>query len=100
MDTTGKAELGDILPSTPRLPVELERAIFEDAAQGSRDSIPTLMLLANRVKEWLEPLLYSIVVIHQSSRGLKGYSPPIERLDCYAHHKDTLESGHQGPHVV
>ncbi|TFK67022.1 hypothetical protein BDN72DRAFT_961305 [Pluteus cervinus] len=86
MDTTGKSELEDVFPAIPRLPVELERAIFEDAAQISRESIPTSMLIANRVKEWLEPLLYSIVIIHQSSRGPKGYSPPIERLDCYAHH--------------
>ena len=40
-------------PSTdPRLPVELERIIFEFAAYSDRRKIPTLMCVAPRVKEW------------------------------------------------
>ncbi|TFK64267.1 hypothetical protein BDN72DRAFT_963323 [Pluteus cervinus] len=77
-------QLGDAFPSS--FPVELERAIFEDAAHLSRHSIPTFMLVAHRVKEWMEPQLYSIVIAHQSSRCPKGYTPPIDRIESYAHH--------------
>ncbi|KAJ6550165.1 hypothetical protein B0H19DRAFT_186779 [Mycena capillaripes] len=42
----------------PRLPPELERAIFEIAAFDWPTTIPTLALIAWRVKNWVEPLLY------------------------------------------
>ncbi|KAJ7165494.1 hypothetical protein C8R43DRAFT_1232571 [Mycena crocata] len=38
------------------LPLELERYIFEILARSHPVSIPKLMLVAARVKEWLEPL--------------------------------------------
>ncbi|KAJ6533321.1 hypothetical protein DFH09DRAFT_1370097 [Mycena vulgaris] len=44
-----------------RLPPELERQIFEIAALSRPVAIPTLMLVAWRVKTWLEPLLYRVV---------------------------------------
>ncbi|KAJ7138656.1 hypothetical protein C8R46DRAFT_1137480 [Mycena filopes] len=47
----------------PRLPRELERTIFEVAARSRRRLIPQLMRVAWRVKEWVEPLLYEIVLI-------------------------------------
>jgi hypothetical protein len=34
------------------LPVELERNIFEIAAQSNSALIPTLLLVAHRVKTW------------------------------------------------
>ncbi|KAJ7155227.1 hypothetical protein C8R46DRAFT_1356454 [Mycena filopes] len=40
------------------LPTELEREIFELAALLNLRSIPRLLLVARRVKIWLEPLLY------------------------------------------
>ncbi|KAJ7230841.1 hypothetical protein B0H12DRAFT_1328396 [Mycena haematopus] len=48
--------------SGPKLPPELERRIFEFAANSHSKSIPTLLLVAHRVKIWLEPILYSVVV--------------------------------------
>ena len=36
----------------PRLPVELERKVFELAAHSRPKSIPTLLLVAHRVKIW------------------------------------------------
>jgi len=36
----------------PRLPLELEREIFEIAAFGDRGSVPRLVLVAQRVNEW------------------------------------------------
>ncbi|KAJ7732582.1 hypothetical protein DFH07DRAFT_1065547 [Mycena maculata] len=40
------------------LPLELERAIFEISALSRPTRIPNLMLVAQRVKIWVEPLLY------------------------------------------
>ncbi|KAJ7108967.1 hypothetical protein C8R43DRAFT_1139771 [Mycena crocata] len=51
------------LPNTQDLPLELERYIFEILAVSRPTSIPTLMLVAARVKEWLEPLLYRTLII-------------------------------------
>ncbi|CAK5267119.1 unnamed protein product [Mycena citricolor] len=50
-------------PSTlePRLPAELERIVFEEAAAVEPRRVAELMLVASRVREWLEPLLYRIV---------------------------------------
>ncbi|KAK7040064.1 hypothetical protein R3P38DRAFT_2902991 [Favolaschia claudopus] len=48
--------------TVPRLPPELERQIFEQAALSCFQRIPTLMLSAWRVKLWLEPILYRVVI--------------------------------------
>ncbi|KAF7359812.1 hypothetical protein MVEN_00706400 [Mycena venus] len=50
-----------VLTSSPLLPPELERTIFEIRALARPASIPVLMLVAARVKEWVEPLLYRVV---------------------------------------
>ncbi|KAJ6541167.1 hypothetical protein DFH09DRAFT_1393615 [Mycena vulgaris] len=49
-------------------PAELVREIFEIAARSRPLSIRTLMLVAWRVKIWVEPLLYRTIVLsaHQS----------------------------------
>ncbi|KAK7039936.1 hypothetical protein R3P38DRAFT_2696078 [Favolaschia claudopus] len=52
----------DELSALPRLPPELERKIFEQAALSCFQHIPTLMLTAWRVKLWLEPFLYRVVI--------------------------------------
>ncbi|KAJ6531449.1 hypothetical protein DFH09DRAFT_1284924 [Mycena vulgaris] len=41
--------------STPRLPPELERYIFELSALASRSNIPSYLLVAHRVHIWLPP---------------------------------------------
>ncbi|KAK7041991.1 hypothetical protein R3P38DRAFT_2888014 [Favolaschia claudopus] len=46
----------------PRLPPELERTIFEFAAFLNPKDIPNTMLVAWRVKRWMEALLYRIIV--------------------------------------
>ncbi|KAJ7150618.1 hypothetical protein C8R46DRAFT_1229550 [Mycena filopes] len=45
----------------PRLPLDLERLIFETAALAHPASIPALMRIAWRVKSWTEPHLYRLV---------------------------------------
>ncbi|KAJ7690235.1 hypothetical protein B0H17DRAFT_1179958 [Mycena rosella] len=49
--------------STPILPPELERHIFEICALARPVAIPKLMLVAWRVMEWVEPMLYRTIVI-------------------------------------
>ncbi|KAJ7493001.1 hypothetical protein B0H11DRAFT_1858985 [Mycena galericulata] len=54
------------LPETdPRLPPELEHAIFEISALSRPIAIPNLMLVAQRVKIWVEPILYQIVFLSE-----------------------------------
>ncbi|KAJ7856790.1 hypothetical protein B0H13DRAFT_2576324 [Mycena leptocephala] len=46
-----------------RIPLELERIVFEIAALSHPIDIPNLMLIAWRIKEWVEPLLYRVVLV-------------------------------------
>ncbi|KAJ7645162.1 hypothetical protein DFH06DRAFT_595258 [Mycena polygramma] len=55
----------------PYLPVDLERDIFEACAISRPVGIPTLMLVAWRVKEWLEPLLYRSISVGYTD-SMKG----------------------------
>ncbi|KAJ7123486.1 hypothetical protein C8R44DRAFT_875677 [Mycena epipterygia] len=48
---------------SPALPLELEREIFEICALLRPKGIPKLLLVAQRVKEWVEPLLYRTIVV-------------------------------------
>ncbi|KAJ7445066.1 hypothetical protein FB451DRAFT_1568205 [Mycena latifolia] len=48
-------------PAEPRLPPDLAREILEICALSRPVIIPRLMLVAWRVKNWVEPLLYRIV---------------------------------------
>ncbi|KAF8201882.1 hypothetical protein K438DRAFT_2103213 [Mycena galopus ATCC 62051] len=45
------------------LPVELEHHIFELTAHLHSKSIPALLLVAHRVKTWITPILYRVVVV-------------------------------------
>ncbi|KAJ6505292.1 hypothetical protein C8R45DRAFT_546872 [Mycena sanguinolenta] len=54
---------GDFPLGDPRLPPELERGIFEIAALAQPTWIPVLMLVARRVKCWVEPFLYRVVFL-------------------------------------
>ncbi|KAJ7679491.1 hypothetical protein DFH06DRAFT_1166733 [Mycena polygramma] len=56
----------------PSLPPELERYIFEICALSRPVGIPTLMLVAWRVKNWVEPLLYRSITVGYT-KSLKGY---------------------------
>ncbi|KAJ7136388.1 hypothetical protein C8R43DRAFT_1132537 [Mycena crocata] len=51
-------------PSTVSVfPLDLEREIFELSARSRPSTIPTLMLVAWRVKTWVEPLLYGTILL-------------------------------------
>ncbi|KAJ7203043.1 hypothetical protein GGX14DRAFT_544346 [Mycena pura] len=55
------------------LPLELERDVFKLAALARPLSIPILIRVAWRVKQWVEPLLYRTLVIEDS---------PIDGIPC------------------
>ncbi|KAJ7230844.1 hypothetical protein B0H12DRAFT_221117 [Mycena haematopus] len=71
----------------PRLPLELERYVFELAAYSQYKSIPTLISVAHRVKIWLEPILYSVVV----------FCNPLPGHMCF--HRAHLSSAVQSPEI-
>ncbi|KAF8176211.1 hypothetical protein K438DRAFT_1847133 [Mycena galopus ATCC 62051] len=58
----------------PAFPEDLERCIFESAAFFHTDCIPALLLVAHRVKIWIEPLFYKAVTIYGLPRG-RGPKP-------------------------
>ncbi|KAJ7892519.1 hypothetical protein B0H14DRAFT_2560228 [Mycena olivaceomarginata] len=49
-------------------PADIEQEIFETAAVSHPTGIPALMLVAYRVKIWVEPLLYRVVFVSRSQR--------------------------------
>ncbi|KAF8149385.1 hypothetical protein B0H34DRAFT_733559 [Crassisporium funariophilum] len=59
------------------LPFELERKIFEIAAQNDLGCAVRLISVARRVREWIEPTLYRIMIV-ESDVGSCRY-PPVER---------------------
>ncbi|KAJ6465618.1 hypothetical protein C8R47DRAFT_1154687 [Mycena vitilis] len=54
----------------PAFPPELEELIFGIAALSRPVTIPKLMLVAHRVHDWVEPLLYRVICVSDK--------PPIE----------------------
>ncbi|KAK7058128.1 hypothetical protein R3P38DRAFT_2844480 [Favolaschia claudopus] len=48
----------------PFFPPELEREIFETAAIADEASIPILLRVCHRVRSWVEPLLYRVLIIY------------------------------------
>ncbi|KAJ6608524.1 hypothetical protein B0H10DRAFT_525622 [Mycena sp. CBHHK59/15] len=60
---------------TPRLPPELERYIFEMSALAYKSSIPSYLLVAQRVHIWLEPLLYDVLALDYSAQPQNERDP-------------------------
>ncbi|KAF7331226.1 hypothetical protein MSAN_02441400 [Mycena sanguinolenta] len=60
------------------LPAELEREIFEIAALLDFHTIPSLLRVAGRVLEWIEPMLYRVVRIGHSSQKDEAYRRVFE----------------------
>ncbi|KAJ7461189.1 hypothetical protein FB451DRAFT_1405047 [Mycena latifolia] len=63
--------------SLPALPLDLERHIFEITALSRPVLIPRLMLVAWRVKEWAEPLLYRTITTSDASRIVHDENYPL-----------------------
>ncbi|KAJ7487138.1 hypothetical protein FB451DRAFT_776697 [Mycena latifolia] len=62
----------------PLLPLELEREIFEFTALSHPRTMMTLLLVASRVKLWIEPLLYRVLIVGVQPQSLR------RRLTCPA----------------
>ncbi|KAJ7642187.1 hypothetical protein FB45DRAFT_366137 [Roridomyces roridus] len=63
-------------PST--LPLELEREIFEQAAYTDPLCVPSLMLVAWRVKIWVEPFLYRVLMLMGTNWKLEQGYPFVD----------------------
>ncbi|TFK65756.1 hypothetical protein BDN72DRAFT_845207 [Pluteus cervinus] len=75
--------------SDPRLPPELERFIFTDALRNHFQDPTDLFLVAKRVREWLIPLAFEVVLIHRlrsfpiqfnTLSDFEAYGPHIRHL--------------------
>ncbi|KAF7364066.1 hypothetical protein MSAN_01065400 [Mycena sanguinolenta] len=71
---------------SPTLPPDLEREIFEFLACSNIRSIPVLVLVAQRVRNWIEPLLYrNLSVVNDNDRFRHGNAGDVIRIstsDC------------------
>ncbi|KAJ7028111.1 hypothetical protein C8F04DRAFT_1007792 [Mycena alexandri] len=56
--------------TSPALPLDLEREIFELCALDGPSSILRLVLVARRVNEWVRPLLYRSLVVDGTSYSI------------------------------
>ncbi|KAJ7339782.1 hypothetical protein DFH08DRAFT_246882 [Mycena albidolilacea] len=59
------------MSNPPKLPPELECTIFEIAALARPKMIPSLILVAHRVKHWVEPLLYRVIMVVPPNEALE-----------------------------
>ncbi|KAJ7622036.1 hypothetical protein FB45DRAFT_926852 [Roridomyces roridus] len=57
----------------PKLPPELEKEIFEVAAYHLPATIPAMMLTAWRVKVWVEPILFRVVLLVDPSNNINDH---------------------------
>ncbi|KAJ7934496.1 hypothetical protein B0H13DRAFT_1855099 [Mycena leptocephala] len=63
----------------PKLPLELEREIFEYVAVLYPGDIPTLLRVARHVKEWTEPFIYNVGLPYRLCRStINVWLPEIE----------------------
>ncbi|KAF7304550.1 hypothetical protein HMN09_00857700 [Mycena chlorophos] len=67
--------------SSPLLPPELERVVFELAAENDARTTRSLMLVATRVRIWIEPLMYRLIYLDTGDlhafRGLISENPTL-----------------------
>ncbi|KAF8902914.1 hypothetical protein CPB84DRAFT_820002 [Gymnopilus junonius] len=64
----------------PRLPLDLERDIFELAAAICRPRIPIFILVAQRVRQWLEPMLYTTIIHYDFAIEPYALCPPVPSM--------------------
>ncbi|KAF8201865.1 hypothetical protein K438DRAFT_1932688 [Mycena galopus ATCC 62051] len=76
----------------PRFPVELEREIFELTARLHSKCIPALLLVAHRVKIWVTPILYRVVVVY-------SYPLPVHLSFHFSHFISAIQSQPISEHI-
>ncbi|KAJ6558035.1 hypothetical protein B0H19DRAFT_1149558 [Mycena capillaripes] len=72
----------DSTPAGPHhtLPVELEREIFERAAFLYPECMPQLLLVAQRAKTWIQPVMYQVLSIHPHGQRTSLFRLPLRTL--------------------
>jgi len=64
----------------PRLPAELEREIFEAAALHDHATAKELVLVAQRVRTWIDPILHNVILQTLWKPALPNYPPLYKDL--------------------
>ncbi|KAJ7139524.1 hypothetical protein C8R44DRAFT_867665 [Mycena epipterygia] len=86
------------MSAEPRLPADLERTIFEVAAQGDARTVLQIILVAQRCRAWIEPMLYRSVVVCQSSWSLPLFLRTIEARP--AHYAKWIKAIQIDPYIT
>ncbi|KAJ7785709.1 hypothetical protein B0H16DRAFT_2496 [Mycena metata] len=86
------------MSTEPRLPLDLERVIFELAADGDLQSMVRLILVARKCRAWIEPLLYRSVVVCQSSWNFHSFLRTLEAHP--ARHAKWIKSIQIDPYIL
>ncbi|KAJ7480095.1 hypothetical protein B0H11DRAFT_1725478 [Mycena galericulata] len=82
----------------PRLPLDLERTIFEMTARGDPSTALRIILVAHRCRSWIEPILYRSVVIRQSSWNLPLFLRTLESKP--AHFAKLIKAIRIDPYII
>ncbi|KAJ6587876.1 hypothetical protein B0H19DRAFT_1097325 [Mycena capillaripes] len=73
----------------PPLPPEIERYVFELTAFFYPKSVPTLLLVARRVKIWIEPQLFRVLSLYGPGRAGKMANPQLFQYPILSHLLDS-----------
>ncbi|KAF8145125.1 hypothetical protein K438DRAFT_1872669 [Mycena galopus ATCC 62051] len=80
--------------SSPRLPPELERIVFEMAALLWRTTIPNLMLVACRVRNWTKPFLRVVILCDSQAHHICSF--PTITSEILRRTNEKLPPGYLG----
>ncbi|KAJ7922938.1 hypothetical protein B0H13DRAFT_2579665 [Mycena leptocephala] len=86
------------MSTKPKLPPELERTIFELAANGDPQTMLRIILVAHRCRFWIEPILYRFVVVCQSSWSFPLFLRTIESRP--AHYAKWIKAIQINPYIM
>ncbi|KAJ6573963.1 hypothetical protein DFH09DRAFT_1456500 [Mycena vulgaris] len=81
----------------PRLPPDLERLVFEYAAADDPPAMLQLILVAQRARAWIEPLLYRTLLLCQSSWHLPLL---LHTLAAHPYAAQWVRALHIAPYIV
>ncbi|CAA7262142.1 unnamed protein product [Cyclocybe aegerita] len=68
---------------SPRLPPELEREIFEIAAYQDLGSAYQLLFVAKRVYQWIEPMVYRVMLRFSATEARRRIQAPYPLLERF-----------------
>ncbi|KAJ6609053.1 hypothetical protein B0H10DRAFT_2065766 [Mycena sp. CBHHK59/15] len=83
--------------NAPDLPLELEREIFEMAAKADVRTALRLAVVARRVQTWIEPIIYSRVVVSRRPDLPSGALAPVTSGSMSASRRLALSRAQRSP---